>query len=180
MTTKNLSSVTTDLIASYGNTAKHVIQAYRAGGERVVGYVDQRWESALEKTASRLSAEVRANALSAQKKVSGYYARGINLTTDGADALVDKAVELAEQGVARAAANAGKFEKATGVSTLNTLALAAVPAAEAVSKVAAQIEQKSSLLADRIAGKRPVSAKAAAVKRTVKAKAARVRKAAQA
>lgn len=178
MTTKNLSSVTTDLISSYGNTAKHVIQAYRAGGERVVGYVDQSWERALAKSAKRLKPEVRANALSAQKKVSGYYARGIHVTTDGADALVNKAVALAEKGVARAVTNAGKFQKATGVSTLNTLASAAVPAAEAVSKVAAKIEQKSGLLAKRIAGKTSVAAKAATVKRVVKAKAARVRKAA--
>ena len=176
MTSKNLSTVTTDLIESYGKTAKHVIQAYRAGGERVVGYVDHSWERALAKSAARLSAEVRANALSVEKKVSGYYARGISLTTDGADALVSKAVELAEKGVARAAANASKFEKATGVTALHSIALAAVPAAEAVSKVASKIEAKSSLLAKRVAGKGPVATKVAAVKRTVKTKAARVRK----
>ena len=178
MTSKNLSTVTTDLIASYGNTAKHVIHAYRVGGERVAGYVDRSWERAVEKSAARLSNEVRTNALSAQKKLSGYYARGISFTTDGADTLVDKAVELAEKGVAQAAANASRFEKATGVTTLHTIALAAVPAAQAVTKVAAKIEQQSSLLAQRVAGKTPVAAKAAAVKRTVKAKAARVRKAA--
>ena len=178
MTSKNLSTVTTDLIASYGNTAKHVIHAYRVGGERVAGFVDQRWERAVQKSAARLSAEVRTNALSAQKKLSGYYTKGINVTTDGADTLVNKAVELAEKGVAQAAANASRFEKATGVSTLHTIALAAVPAAEAVSKVAAKIEHQSSLLAKRVAGKPAVSAKVAAVKRSVKAKAARVRKAA--
>ena len=178
MTSKNLSTVTTDLIESYGNTAKHVINAYRVGGERVVGFMDHSWERAVNKSSTRLSAEVRANALSAQKKVSGYYARGISFTTDGADSLVSKAVELAEKGVAQAAANASKFEKATGVTTLHTIALAAVPAAEAVSKVAAKIEEKSSLLAKRVAGKGTVAHKVAAVKRTVKAKVARARKAA--
>jgi hypothetical protein len=178
MTSKNLSTVTTDLIASYGNTAKHVIHAYRVGGERVTGFVDHSWERAVRTSGARLSAEVRNNALSAQKKLSGYCVKGINLTTDGADTLVNKAVELAEKGVAQAAANASRFEKATGVTTLHTIALAAVPAAQAVTKVAAKIEQQSSLLAQRVAGKTPVAAKAAAVKRSVKAKAARVRKAA--
>ena len=36
MSAKNLSTVACDLIESYGNTAKNVIDAYRAGGERVV------------------------------------------------------------------------------------------------------------------------------------------------
>jgi hypothetical protein len=177
MTAKNLSTVTTGLIASYGNTAKNVINAYRLGGERVVGFMDQSWERALEKSAPRLSDEVRANALSAQKKLSGYTARGISLTTDGADTLVDKAVELAEKGVAQAVANADRFEKATGVTTLNTIATAAVPAAEAAGKLASKIEEQSSLLAQRVSGKSKPAVKVAAVKRTVKAKAARVRKA---
>ena len=42
MSTKALSSVTTDLITSYGNTAKNVINAYRAGGQRVANFVEQR------------------------------------------------------------------------------------------------------------------------------------------
>ena len=52
MSTKKLSTVTTDLIASYGNTAKNVIQAYRVGNARAVGYVDQTWAAAIKKPAS--------------------------------------------------------------------------------------------------------------------------------
>ena len=81
MSTKNLATVTTELIECYGNTARNVVSAYRVGGERVIGLMDRRWEQALEKTGSRLKPEVRGNALSAQRKLSGYYARGINLTS---------------------------------------------------------------------------------------------------
>ena len=59
MSTKALSSVTTDLITSYGNTAKNVINAYRAGGERVADFFEQRWERALEQSRSQLVPEVR-------------------------------------------------------------------------------------------------------------------------
>ena len=72
MTAKNLSTVANHVIESYGNTAKNVINAYRVGGERVVGLMDQRWESAVEKAGSRLSTEIRGNALAAQKTISGY------------------------------------------------------------------------------------------------------------
>jgi hypothetical protein len=173
MSNKNLATVTNELIESYGNTAKNVINAYRVGNARAVGYVDQSWAAAVEK-APRLSAEVRGNAVAAQKKVTSLYAHGVTLTSDGADTAVNKAVELAGKGVEQMAANAGRFEKAMGVTTLASLAGAAVPAAQAVTNVAAKIEAQTGALANRIAGKkakvkvvvakRPVAKKPAARK----------------
>ena len=177
MPTKNLATATTELIACYGNTARNIVSAYRVGGERMIGLMDQRWKTALEKTGSRLKPEVRGNALSAQKKLSGYYARSISLTTGGADALIDKAVELAAKGVQQAAANAGRFEKKTGFSTLQVVATAAVPAIDAIQKIANKFEAQSSKLVNRISGK-DVVATVAAVKRVAPFKKARARKAA--
>lgn len=177
MSTKNLATATTELIESYGNTARNVVSAYRAGGERMIGLMDQRWEQALEKTASRLKPEVRGNALSAQKKLSGYYTRGINLTTGGADALINKAVELAAKGVQQASANASRFEDKTGITTLRSVATAAVPAVGAIQKIASRFEEQSGQLVNRIAGK-DASVKVAAVKRVTPFKKARARKAA--
>ncbi len=177
MTSKNLSTVTNELITSYGNTAKNVISAYRVGNARAVATMDQSWASAVGKAGSRLSAEVRDNALAAQKTISGYYAKGVSLTSDNAEIAVSKAVALAGKSVEQVAANASRFEKATGVTSLNTFAMAAVPAAQAVSKVAARIEAQSVALARKIAGTQ-AKVKVAAVKRTVAKKVARARKAA--
>ena len=157
MSTQNLSAVTTDLIESYGNTARNVVNAYRVGNERAMGYVDQRWTSAVMNTGKRLTAEVRNNALAAQKKLSGYYAKGLSLTTDSADTAIAKAVELAAKGVQQVAANATRFEKSTGMTTLHKLAIAAVPAAQAVSKVATRIEKQSGDLVNTVAGKKSVA-----------------------
>lgn len=160
MANQSLATVTNELIASYGNTAKNVIQAYRVGNERAVGFMDDRFLAALDKAGRRLSAKARFNAVAAEKKLTSYYAKSVELTSDNANLVVDKAVELAGKSVVQVAANAGRFEKSTGVTTLSTLATAAVPAAQAVSKVATTIEAKSSVLAEKIAGK-PVKAKAA-------------------
>lgn len=176
MTAKSLTTVTNELINSYGNTAKNVINAYRVGNERAVGYMDNSWASAVQKAGARLSAEVRGNALAAQKKVSGLYATAITLTSDGADTAVNKAVEIAGKGVQQVAANASRFEKATGMTALNTLAVAAVPAAQAVVGVASKIEAQSSVLASKVAGSK-TKAKVSSAKRAVATKVARVRKA---
>ena len=179
MANKNLATVTNELIESYGNTAKNVIQAYAVGNKRAVSYVDQSWATAVAKTGTRLPADLRKNAVTTQKKITAYYVKGVVTTTGNANLVVDKAVELAGKSVVQVAANAGRFEKSTGVKALSTLAVASLPAANAVVKIASKVEVQSGVLAKKIAGK-PVKAKVAAVKRTVAKKVARVSKAVKA
>ncbi len=171
MNAKSLSTVTTDVIESYGNAAKNVIHAYRLGHQRVARFVDQRWESAVQQTAARLRVEARNNALTAQKAVSGMYVKGIDLTSAGADKVVDKFVEMAGKGVQQVATNAKAFEKRTGVTTLNVIAKAAVPAVAVVSDLAGKIEQGSSRLANTVGGTK-AKVKVATVKRAATRKAA--------
>jgi hypothetical protein len=152
MSAKNLSTVASDLIESYGKTAKNVIDAYRAGGERVVSLLEQRWNQALKQSRTELTAETAKNASAAQAAFSAYYTKGLILTTNGAQQVVSQLVKVAEASVERAAANASLFEEKTGVTTLNTLAQATAPGALALSKLAAQIEQKSAEFASKIAG----------------------------
>ena len=169
MRSSNLSTVTTEFIESSGNTAKNVIHAYRTGNERVARFVDQRWESAIQRTASRLRADVRKNALSAQKTINGIYVKGIVSTSEGADLVVNKFVEYAGRGVQQVATNADRFEKRTGMNTLNRLAKAAVPAVTVFGDLAGKLEQSSSRLANTVAGKKN-TVKVAAVKRATAAR----------
>lgn len=152
MSKQSLSTVATDLIETYGNTARNVIQAYRAGSDRMVGFLEQRWEHALEQSAPQLSAETQRNARNAQQVFGSYYTRGVDFTSNGAETVVTGFVRLAGQGVQQAAANAHLFQTRTGTQALEQIAQAAVPAVVAVSKIAAQIEQKSGELVERIAG----------------------------
>lgn len=175
MSATNLSTVTTILIESYGNTAKNVISAYRVGGERMVGFLEQRWDQAFKASSAQLTKEVKQNAQAAQQAFGGYYTKGLNFTTDGATQVVNQIVKLAAHGVQQVAANASRFEEKTGVSALNQLASAAIPAAQAAGRLATQLEQKSGMLVSKIAGDNVV---VAAVKRQTPFKKARVRKAA--
>lgn len=175
MTKQNLATVTNELITAYGNTAKNVISAYAVGNKRAVGFVDHSWAIAVKKAGSRLNADFRGNAISSQKKITARYAKGVTTTTVNANNVVDKAVELAGKSVVQVAANAGRFEKSTGVTALRTLAVASLPAAKVVGKVAAKLEVQSGLLAKKIAGS-AVKVKATAVKRAVAKKAAAVAK----
>lgn len=167
MSSKNLATVTNELVVSYGNTAKNVINAYRVGNERAVSFVDQSWTTAVEKAGTRLSNEVRTNAVAAQRKLSGYYAKGVTLTSDSADVAVSKAVEFAGKGIEQVAANASRFDKALGKPAMTTLAVAAVPAAQAVSEVAAKLEAQSGALVSKLTGNKVKTAAKKVARRTV-------------
>ena len=170
MSSKNLSSVATAVIESYGNTAMNMINAYRVGGERVIGFVDQRFEAAVNTGAARLSEELRSNLIDTEKRISGYYAKGLQFGTERAETVVSTAVDLASKGVDRIAANAERFDQATKFGALEMLNRVALPAATAMSEVVVRIEEGSSQLAKKVAGE-------AAVVKAVKAKAKTVKKA---
>lgn len=159
MTAKNLSTVATDLIESYGNTAKNVIDAYRTGGERVVTALEERWNTAFKESRSQLTKDVAQNATAFQLAFSVYYTKGLTQTTKGAEIVVAQLVKLAEAGVERLAANASRFEEKTGLTTLNTIAQVTKPGAVALSQLAAKLEEKSALLASKVAGDNVITTK---------------------
>jgi len=163
MSTKNLSGVATAVIESYGNTALNVISAYRSGSERVVGFVDQRFEAVVSAGTVRLSDELRTNLIEAEKRLSGYYVKGIEFGTERVERTVSTAVDFASKGVERMAANAERFDQATKLGALEALNRMALPAARAVSEVVVRIEERSGQFAKRVAGK-PAVVKAVAKK----------------
>lgn len=164
MSTKNLSSVATDVITAYGITATNVINSYRFGGERIAGYVDARFATAVNRGAALLRNDIRSNLIGGQQRVSGYYVKGIHFGTDRAQTAVGAAVDLATKGVSLMAANAERLDRLANLNALDTLNRVVLPAATVVSKVAERLEEGSSLLVTRVAGK-PIPAKAVATRK---------------
>ncbi len=168
MSQKNLSTVATDVIATYGITATNVINTYRFGGERVAGFVDQRFAAAVNRGAAALRKDLRSNLIDSQQRVTSYYVKGVHFGTDKAETIVGVAVDLATKGVSLMAANAVRIDRATNLNALDRLNRVAMPAADLVVKVAERIEEGSSELVKRVSGK-AMPAKALA---TLKLKAA--------
>ncbi|WP_332776469.1 hypothetical protein [Polaromonas sp.] len=104
MNTQAFSTAATDLITTFGNTAQQAINAYRSGGERLAGAMEQRWKQALKESGPQLTAEVRKNAAHAQQVFSGYYAKGLALSADGAEVVVNTVVGAALAATERATA----------------------------------------------------------------------------
>lgn len=152
MSAKKLSTVTCHVINAYGNTAKNVIHAYRAGGERVVSLLDRRWNSALKQSRSKLAVGVAKNAGVMQQALHKYTLKGLTVSAGGVQNVINQVIKLADAGVHSVSVNASRFEDKTGAHVLSNLAQAALPGAVALSSLASQIEQKSASLASKIAG----------------------------
>lgn len=176
MNAKNLASVSSHVVESYGNTAKNVIHAYRAGGKRMVHLAEARWNSALKESRSQLAAGVAKNATAVQQVLCRYSIKGLDMSSGGAQTMVNQVVKLADAGIHTAAVNANRLEEKMGVHPLSTLAKVALPGAVALNSLATQVEQKSADLANRIAGDNVVVAVAkrarAAARKPVAVKAA--------
>lgn len=173
MPSKNLSTVTCHVVAAYGNTAKHAIHAYRNGGERVVGVIKQGWNRSLKASRSQLAAGVARNANAVQARLQHFAQTGLSMSADGAENLVNKAVQLVDAGLHSVADNALWLEAKVGTTALTRLSELALPAANAMSKLADRVEDQSAKLASKIAAK-PVRRFApkrarAAVHKTIKA-----------
>ena len=164
MSNKSLSSVATDVIATYGITATNVINTYRFGGERIAGFVDQRFAAVVNRGVSALRKDLRSNLIGSQKRVTGYYVKGVHFGTDRAENVVGVAVDLATKGVSLLAANADRIDRAANLNALARLSRVAMPAADLVVKVADRLEEGSSELVKRVSGK-PMPAKALATRK---------------
>ena len=168
MSQKNLSTVATDVIATYGITATNVINSYRFGGERVASFVDQRFAAVVNGGAAALPKDLRSTLIDSQLRLSGYYVKGIHFGTDKAETVVGAAVDLATKGVSLVAENAVRIDRAANLNALDRFNRVVMPAADLVVKVADRIEEGSSELVKRVSGK-AMPAKALA---TIKLKAA--------
>ncbi len=175
MSTKNLSTVANEVIQSYGITAINVINSYRFGGERVLGFVDERFAIAVNRGAALLRKDLRSNLIDKQQRFSGYYVKGLRFGAERAESVVGVAVDLAGKGVNMVSANAERFEvSANAIDMINRVAR---PAANVVHQVVGRIEKGSSMLVKVVSGK-DVPAKAVATRKlkTVKREAAVARK----
>ena len=152
MSNKNLSTVATQVIEACGITATNVINSYRFGGERVVGFIDERFAAVVDRSAPTLANSTRATLIDAEQRVSGFYVKGLHFGTDRVQSAVGVAVDLATKGVSLVATNATRLDRRTNLNALDKFNLVVMPAAALINSVAAGFEEGSTELVKRVAG----------------------------
>lgn len=79
MSITNLCTATSDALTHNGRTTVSLINAYRAGGTRLLGLVDNGWAQLVNRGGSRLSEQRRQNLVAIEQQLSGYYQKGLDV-----------------------------------------------------------------------------------------------------
>lgn len=82
-------------ITGFDHGAQRAIAGWREGADRLGAYARARWDTAFAESSPQLSAETRRNASHFRDVVARNYARGIELSTDGAGRAVATLVDAA-------------------------------------------------------------------------------------
>ncbi|MCG2594092.1 hypothetical protein LZ009_15025 [Ramlibacter sp. XY19] len=104
MNTERFAPVAEQWIHLFDNGAQRAIGAWRDGGEQLGALARERWDSALAASRKELSKETLRNAARTRQAVAGAYAKGLELSTAGAETAVGTLVQAARGAVARAEA----------------------------------------------------------------------------
>jgi hypothetical protein len=113
MSTPTLSTVVRDVVGQYHVAGKQFVRAYRAGTERAVGAVNERFASAVNARSLPLVTDsVKTGLIEAQQQVAGFVAFGLGLGANGADATIDQLARRFGNGIERVAGVRSRVEGA--------------------------------------------------------------------
>jgi hypothetical protein len=164
MSQQTLVSTVSQVVESGRETARHAVGFAQGSAARVVATVDDRWSRAVEAGGNRLSPKLRSDLVAAEKEITGIYAWGIERAAGVAHAVIDTVAAVTVNRLEGFAVNASKFGQLVDGRTVDTLAVVAMPAAQAASDVAARVAAGAASLAKRVTAA-PKALSVAATKR---------------
>ena len=178
MTTQTLTSVALNVVGQYNQAGKQLVRAYRAGTERAVGAVNERFASTVNARSLPLVTDtVKGSLIDAQQQVAGMVSFGLSMGANGADLAIDQVSTRVGKGIERLSGSTVRVENLIGSSALQTVGTLAMPVALASLELANVVANGSKRLSDRVAGAEEVVVAAPAKKTAAKKRAARSRRA---
>ncbi|WP_280151171.1 hypothetical protein [Piscinibacter sp. XHJ-5] len=169
MSTPTFTAVARNVVDQYSLAGKQLVRAYRAGAERAVGAVNERFASAVKARSLPLVSEtVKSSLIDAQQQVAGFVSFGLGLGANGADITIDQVARRVGTGIERVSSAGARVETVFGTSALDKIGAFALPVAHVSLEIANVLAQGSKRLSDRIAGVEGVAAAAPARKAAAK------------
>ena len=99
MSITNLCTASSDALTHNGRTTVSLINAYRAGGTRLLGLVDNGWAQLVNRGGSRLSEQRRQNLVAIEQQLSGYYQKGLDVLSTQSTRAVNAVVDATANGI---------------------------------------------------------------------------------
>jgi hypothetical protein len=165
MSTPTLSTVAIDVVGQYNLAGKSLVQAYRAGSERVLRGLNDGYASVISTPLPLVDDQVKAKLADAQGQVSSGFTNGVALVSRQAEEWIDRVAEGATVGIERIAATELPtnlpFGTAVNSQALNTVNAINLSAAQLSLQIATQVAESSKRLSDQIGADEIAAAKPA-------------------
>ena len=173
MSTQTLSSVALNVVGQYNLAGKQLVRAYRAGTERAVGAVNERFAAVVNaRTLPLVNDQVKSSLINAEQQIAGFVSNGLTLGANGADLTIDQLATRVNGGIERISGTTSRIETAFGTSALGTVGRFALPVAYLTLEIANVVAQGTKRLSERVAGSDDVVV-AAPAKKAAKKRVAR-------
>jgi hypothetical protein len=173
MSTQTFTSVALNVVGQYNQAGKQLVHAYRAGSDRVVRNVNERFAAALDARSLPLVTDVvKSSLIDAQQLLAGFVSSGVAKGTDRADAGIDSVARGVMSGIEGLAGAGARLESAFNVQALDTVGTLTLPLAQVSLEIANRVAQGSKVVSERVAGEEIVATpvKAVAKKRVQRAR----------
>ena len=188
--TQSLASVASNVVGQYSQVGKVLVDAYRAGAQRLANDANTRYVSFLNGDKLPLvSADAKAGLVKFSNKFNDVVVGGINANSDRAEKAIDFVAGGVNTGIKRVAETAERVETALDTTAITTVSQRAIlPVAQVSLTIATRTLEGTKALSARVVGgeadvvkaaakaKRVVKKAAVRAKTTAKAKTAAVRK----
>ena len=153
MSTQTLSTIAIDVVGQYHAAGKDLVHAYRAGTERAVGAVNERFASAVNtRRLPLVSAPLKASVIEAQRQVADFVAFGLGLGANGADVTIDQVSQRVADGIERVSSATSKVENKIGAQALDKVGALALPVARVSLELASAVALGAKRLSEKLAG----------------------------
>lgn len=153
MSTQTLASIAMNVVGQYNEAGKQLVRAYRAGTERAVEAVSERFATTVNaRSLPLVNDTVKGSLIDAQQQVAGLVSFGLGLGANGADTVIEQVSRRVNSGIERLSDITTGVEAAFETQALEKVGVFVLPAAYASLELASVVAQGTKRLSDRVAG----------------------------
>lgn len=155
MNEQKLSTITLQTIENYRSAAEHAVQAYRVGGHRLVGLVNEQLNSRVYPRADKVVPAVSGQVYRLQNRAFELTGHGIDMISDNTDRLLTISANSAATGVHRIANGVAGIDSPYLSKGLDAAAKLNLPSARLALAISAKLSDGAQTLLSAASG--PVS-----------------------
>ena len=150
MSNSNLNAVAIDVVEQYNQAGKSLVQAYRAGSQRVLRTFNDGYATVVTERLPMVDGEIKSRWNDAQGQFASAVTNGVEQVAAQTEQLIDRFAEGATNGIQQLSSAQPPFGAAVNAQAVEAVNSLNLQAAQLSLQVATQVAEGAKRLADQI------------------------------